>query len=263
MEAFLEHFSLNNIIRAAIITGIFILVLVFIKHIIKKYLAKKISYETNIVISKIIKFVWTTLLIISLADQFGFSSIFKTVLGTAGIVGIAIGFASKTSLENIISGLLLLSDNSFKINDIVLVDGIEGTILAIDSLSVKILTYDNKLVRILNTKILNSNVINLYPEDIRRQDFYFKISYNSDLNKVEEILKDIANKNQYSIKKYETYVYFYSFEDIGLKIKYGVWFKKGDITLLTNSITQQIKIRFMQENIEIPVQILNLEKATT
>lgn len=261
MEFLTQHFNLENIVKVSITILIFILVLMFLKHIIKKYFAKKISYETNLVISKIINFIWVTILVIILADQLGFSSIFKTILGTAGIVGIAVGFASKTSLENIISGLLLLSDNSLKINDIILVDGVEGTVLAIDSLSVKIMTYDNKLVRIPNIKILNSNVVNLYPELYRRQDFYFKVSYNADLNKIEQILKDIAEQNEYAVKTEETYVYFSSFEDIGLKVKYGVWFEKGNITLLTNSITQQIKARFAQEKIEIPVQLLNIEKA--
>lgn len=260
MDFLIDHFGLEKLIKAGITIFLFILALNFIKHVAKKYFAEKMSFETKIVVSKITKFIWFLMLTIVLADQMDFSSIFKTILGTAGIVGIAIGFASKTSLENIISGLLLLSDNSLKINDTVLVDGIEGTILAIDSLSVKIMTYDNKLVRIPNVKILNSNVINLYPEKHRRQDFYFKISYKANLSKVEDILRDIAKNNKYAIKSEETYVYFYSFEDMGLKIKYGVWFEKGNITLLTNSITEEIKNRFMQEKIEIPVQLLNIEK---
>lgn len=258
MEFIHQHFNFENLIRAAITIFLFVIFLTSINHILKKYFADKMSFETKIVLSKVTKFILFTMLIIVLADQLGFSSVFKTVLGTAGVVGIAVGFASKTSLENIISGLLLLSDKSLKINDIIRVDEIEGTLVAIDSLSIKIQTYDNKLVRIPNIKILNSNVINLYPQEERRKDFYFKVPYNSDIQKIEFLLKDIAEKNQFSIKKDETLFYVSSFEDIGIKIKYGVWFKKGDITPLTNSITQEIEKRFAKEKIELPTQLLNI-----
>lgn len=252
-----KHFTATSLIKVGITVAIFLIIMTIMKIMIRSYFKKSGTRQTQVILSKIVSFIGFSILFIIITNQLGFSSIFTTVLGTAGIAGVVIGFASKTSLENIISGFLLLSDKSFKIDDIINVDGEEGTVEAIDSLSVKIRTYDNKIVRIPNVKILNSNVTNLYPNNERRKDFYFVVAYNTDLLKVESILKDIAHKNLYSIKKDETYIYFNNFKDLGYEIKYGVWFRKGDITILTNTITQDINRVFSSENIEIPSPILN------
>lgn len=255
---FLEkHFTTEALFKVAIIVFIFLILMTLIKAIMRVYFKKRMSTQSYIILSKVLSFLGISILLISIISQLGFSSLFTTALGTAGIAGVAIGFASKTSLENIISGVLLLSDKSFKIDDIIYVDGVEGTVVSIDSLSVKIQTYDNQIVRVPNVKILNSDVTNLYPKTERRRDFYFKIAYTANLSKVETVLKEIAQRNPYAIKKEDTFIYFYSFEDIGLKVKYGVWFEKGNLTQLCNSITKDLLETFQAEGIEMPVLLLN------
>lgn len=252
------HFNTENLSKVAFSIIVFLILLSSIKWMMKKYLNPKISHQTRIILSKVVSVVSFTLLGIVITNQLGFSSMFTTVLGTAGIAGVAIGFASKTSLENIISGVLLLSDKSFKIDDMIIVNDVEGTVVSIDSLSVKIRTYDNKIVRVPNVKILNSDVTNLYPENERRRDFYFKLPYHVDVQKAIQILKKIADDCPYAIRKEETYIYFSEFDGIGYKIKYGVWFKKGDITNLSNAIAEGISKQFAIEGIEIPIPLLNL-----
>lgn len=264
MEQFIEflakHFSFEILIRVGITIFICSAVIISLKRVIKFYFGSKVSLQSQAIFSKIINFVGISVMLIVIINQLGFSSLFTTALGTAGVVGVALGFASKTSLENIISGVLLLSDKSFKIGDMIIVGDVEGTVQSIDSLSVKILTYDNKLVRVPNIKLLNSEVINLYPHNERRRDFYFKVSYQADVEKVTSLLKEIANKNPYAIKKDETYVYFYSYDNLGFQIKYGVWFEKGNITPISNTIAKDISETFKREGIEIPVPLLNLHK---
>lgn len=254
------HFGIDNLIRAGITVAVFLFLMFLAKRLIRNYFGKRISVQSKVIFTKIINFVGFLTMFIVIINQLGFTSIYTTALGSAGVVGVAFGFASKTSLENIISGVLLLSDKSFKIGDMIVVGNIEGTVQAIDSLSVKILTYDNKLVRVPNIKLLNSDVTNLYPENQRRCDFYFKVSYKTDVAKVIKLLKEIAQENQYAIRKDETYVYFRSFKDLGYEVKYGVWFEKGNITVLTNTITESISITFAREGIEIPTVLLGADK---
>ncbi len=254
-----EHFTETALVKVAI-TIIVCLVMVYVlKALLKVYLYDRVSHQSYMIFSKIIFFVGFTIMGIVITSQLGFESLFTTILGSAGIAGVAIGFASKTSLENLISGILLLSDKSFKVDDIIHIDNVEGTLESIDSLSIKIRTFDNQLVRVPNVKVLNSNVANLYPDKDRRKDISFKVSYDTDLSKVERLLRDIANNNPYIIRKEDTYVYFSSFENIGYKIKYGVWFPKGNITLVTNSIIKDISQVFENEGIKIPVTSINVE----
>lgn len=260
MDSLKNIISVQLFLKLALSIFICLLIIFILRRIVKKYVGKKISSQSRMILLKIISFIGFSVLVIVTIDQLGLKSLFKTMLGTAGIVGVAIGFASKTSLENIISGLLLLTDKSFKVGDIIVVGDKEGTVEAIDSLSVKIRTYNNQLVRIPNVKILNSDLTNLYPNNEKRKDFYFNVSYKSNLEKVKELLIKIAKNNPYAIKTDETFIYFYSFEDLGYKIKYGVWFKKGDITLLCNSIVEDMSKLFKEEGIEIPVPLLNKSK---
>lgn len=260
MEFLSEHFSPEILIKVGITIFICMATIVVLKRVINIYFGKKMSNQSKVIFGKIINFIGISVMLIVIINQLGFSSLFTTALGTAGVVGVALGFASKTSLENIISGVLLLSDKSFKIGDIIIVGDIEGAVQAIDSLSVKILTYDNKLVRVPNIKLLNSEVINLYPHNERRRDFYFKVSYQTDVQKVTSLLMEIANKNPYAIRKEETYVYFSSYDNLGFQIKYGVWFEKGNITPISNTIAKDISETFKREGIEIPVPLLNIDK---
>lgn len=259
MEFLSEHFSPEILIKVGITIFICVATIIALKRAVSIYFGRKLSNQSKMIFGKIINFIGISVMLIVIISQLGFSSLFTTALGTAGVVGVAIGFASKTSLENIISGVLLLSDKSFKIGDKILVGDVEGTVQAIDSLSVKMLTYDNKLVRVPNVKLLNSEVTNLYPHNERRRDFYFKVSYQTDVEKVTSLLKEVANNNPYAIRKDETYVYFRSYDNLGFQIKYGVWFEKGNITPLSNTISQDISEAFKKEGIEIPVPLLNID----
>ena len=80
-------------------------------------------------------------------------------LGAAGILTVALGFASQTSASNLISGLFLIGEGSFEIGDtisITLIRGntIEGEVISIDLLSVKLLTQDNIYVRLPNEQLI-------------------------------------------------------------------------------------------------------------
>lgn len=260
MEEFIQsHFNASALLKVGITIAVCLFSMFILKLVLNKYFAKKLTHQSSVIFSRIISVTTYTIMGIVITSQLGFSSLFTAFLGTAGIAGVAIGFASKTSLENIISGVLLMSDKSIKIDDIIKVDGVEGIIESIDSLSIKVRTFDNKIVRIPNVKFLNSNVENLYPNKERRKDFYFKVSYDTNLSKLEGILKEIASKNSHVIRKQDTYVYISSFENIGYKIKYGVWFIKGNAVIVTNSVTKDIAHYFETEGIEIPTFALTPE----
>ncbi len=87
-------------------------------------------------------------------------------LGAAGILTVALGFASQTSASNLISGLFLISEGSFEVGDtiqITLIRGntIEGEVISIDLLSVKLLTLDNVYIRLPNEQLIRAPVHNL------------------------------------------------------------------------------------------------------
>jgi hypothetical protein len=100
--------------------------------------------------------------------QLGFD--FTVLLGAAGIVTVAIGFASQTSASNLISGLFLVWRRRSGIGDIVTVDGVTGEVLSVDLLSTKLRTFDNLQVRIPNETMVKARITTLNRFPLRRVD---------------------------------------------------------------------------------------------
>jgi small-conductance mechanosensitive channel len=174
------------------------------------------------------------------------------LLGAAGIAGIAIGFASQTSISNIISGLFLISEKPFAVGDIIQVGSTKGAILSIDLLSVKLRTFDNHLIRLPNEMLIKSEVRNITRFPIRRLDIELGVAYKENVQKVREVLLDIANKEPLCLDEPEPDVRFQNFGDSALEFLYAIWCVREDYLKLKNNIMQQIKERFDEEDIEIP-----------
>lgn len=177
----------------------------------------------------------------------------RTILGAAGIVGIAIGFASQTSVSNIISGLFLLSEKPFAVGDLIRVGDKMGVILSIDLMSIKIRTMDNLFIRLPNEKVLNTEVVNITRFPIRRLDFTVRVTHKEDVARIRNLLAEIARETPHALREPEPLVLFQNFTELGMEFLLGVWFLKTDFVVLKNSLAQAIKERFDAEGVEIPV----------
>jgi small-conductance mechanosensitive channel len=174
------------------------------------------------------------------------------LLGTAGIVGIAVGFASQTSVSNIISGIFLIWEKPFAIGDVIKVGDTRGFVLSIDLLSVKLRTFDNIYIRIPNEALIKTELTNITRFPIRRLDINVSVAYKENIARVIQVLRDIAEKNPYCLDEPEPFIMFMNFGDFALEILFGVWFAKEQILNVRRTIMQQIKERFDAEGIEIP-----------
>jgi small-conductance mechanosensitive channel len=201
-------------------------------------------------IRKAIFYIGGTIILVTVLQTLGLK--LTALLGAAGIVGIAIGFASQTSVSNLISGLFLISEKPFAVGDVINVGDTTGIILSIDLLSVKIRTFDNRYIRIPNEKLLNSELTNITRFPIRRLDIRLGVAYKEDVKKVRRVLLDVAEKNPFCLDEPEPILIFTDFGSSALEFLFGVWFAKTDYISLKNSIMEEIKERFDREGIEIP-----------
>lgn len=125
------------------------------------------------------------------------------ILSTLGIGSIAIGFAFKDILQNLLAGLLLLINRPYRRGDQIVVNDFEGTVEHIESRATLIRTYDGRRVIIPNSDIYTTPVIVNSAYEKRRDDFVIGIGYGDDpaaavaifesaLLKVEGVLADPA-----------------------------------------------------------------------
>ena len=174
------------------------------------------------------------------------------LIGAAGILTVAIGFASQTSASNVISGLFLLGERPFAVGDLIKVGGTVGEVLSIDLLSVKLRTLDNLFVRIPNETLIKSEVTNIRHFPVRRVDLMVGVAYREDMRKVRNVLMEVADDNPLCLEEPAPLVLFQGYGDSALNHEFRVWAKTENFLDLRNSISVEIKEAFDEHDIEIP-----------
>jgi len=178
-----------------------------------------------------------------------------SILGAAGVMGVAIGFASQTSLSNLISGIFLISERSFKIGDYIRVEGEEGTVESINLLSVFLRRPDNALVRIPCESLIKTPVTNITGSPRRRIDLDVGVDYSSDLSKVKEVILDVIKQESELMDDPAPVVMFTGFGDSSLNLRIGAWCKTEVYHGLRYRFATALLERFAKEGINIPFPI--------
>ncbi len=240
----------GTILRILIILVVSLPLIRVAESFARRYGRKNLSEQSLMLLTKGTRYGLFTILAISLLHEMGFN--LTALIGAAGIAGVAIGFASQTSLSNLISGMFLIAEKPFQIGDVLQVGDNMGLVYSIDLLSVKLRTFDNRYIRIPNENLIKNQFINITKFPIRRFDIDIGVAYKENLDHVIRVLADIADRNPYCLDEPEPIILFKGFGNSSLDFMLGVWFEKADMIKLRNSIMTEIKRRFDEEGIEIP-----------
>lgn len=256
LKEFLSPERLLPFVRVIFLVLIGIPVVYLISKASRRYLTRRFSAQQGMITGKMIKYGGLVIIFIMVLRELGFE--LAPLLGAAGIVGIAIGFASQTSVSNVISGLFLIAEQPFVVGDVIRAGSTTGQVLSIDILSIKLRTFDNQFVRIPNETILKSEVVNITRFPIRRADLMVSVAYKEDLGQVKQILKEIARQHPLCLQEPEPLIIFEAFGASSIDLKFAVWATKEDWLKVKNEIQEEIKRRFDAEGIEIPFPHLSI-----
>jgi len=116
-------------------------------------------------------------------------------LASAGVIGIAVGFAAKDSLANLFSGIFIVADAPYKLGDYIVLDsGERGAVVSLGMRSTRLLTRDDIEITIPNAVIANAKIINESggPWEKERIRIPVGVAYGSDVDQICELLKEIA-----------------------------------------------------------------------
>lgn len=109
------------------------------------------------------------------------------VLGTAGVLGVALGFAFKSILENYLAGILMSIRQPFAARDHVVIDGNEGIVVSLTSRATILMTLDGNHLRLPNALVFGSVTLNYTRNPSRRFDFEVGIGVNEDLIRAQSL----------------------------------------------------------------------------
>ncbi len=177
-------------------------------------------------------------------------------LASAGIVGIAIGFAAKDTLANLFSGVFILADAPYQIGDYVVLDsGERGEVTQIGLRSTRLLTRDDVEVTIPNSIMGNTKVINESggPHKKFRIRLKVGVAYGSDIDQVRAVLMDVAQQDEGVCDNPEPRVRFRTFGASSLDFELLGWVDEPSLRgRILDSLNGAVYKRFRQEGIEIP-----------
>ncbi|MCB1689182.1 MAG: mechanosensitive ion channel family protein [Halioglobus sp.] len=177
-------------------------------------------------------------------------------LASAGIVGIAVGFAAKDTLANLFAGAFILADAPYKIGDYIVLENTQrGKVTNIGLRSTRILTRDDVEVTVPNSVIGNSSVINESggPHVKYRVRVPIGVAYGSDIDLVRKVLMDIAEANDQVCREPEHRVRFRNFGPSALEFELLCWIEDPELRgRAVDALNCAIYQKFIDNHIEIP-----------
>jgi MscS family membrane protein len=180
-------------------------------------------------------------------------------LASAGIVGIAVGFAAKDTLANLFAGLFILADRPYKMGDyLVLESGERGRVTHIGIRTTRLQTNDDVEVIIPNAEMANARIVN--ESGGRHEKFRIKavveVAYGTDIDLVRRVLTEVAQSTEFVIqddRSIRPRVRFMSFGASGLVWHVLVWVPDPRyLSRVLDRLNTNIYKRLMQEGLEIP-----------
>jgi len=178
----------------------------------------------------------------------------------AGVAGIAIGFAAKDTLSNLIAGVLLIIDRPFEIGDRIEVwsapsgSATWGDVIDIGLRATKIKTTDHIIIIIPNNEIMKRDIVNYTSISTKiRVRINVGVAYDADIEKAKDLIKDVAGEAAWISKEPPPKVVVRNFGESSVDLQLRVWIDNARKRMDTISyITDKVKAAFDKNGIEIP-----------
>ena len=175
-----------------------------------------------------------------------------SVIAVLGAAGLAVGLALQGSLSNLAAGVLLVMFRPFRAGEYADLGGVAGTVLNVQIFSTTMRTVDGKIVVIPNGKIIAGNIINFSREPVRRNEFIISVAYDSDIDKVKQILTGIIESDDRILKDREMTVRLNELGASSINFVVRVWSNSGDLQNVYWDVLERIKREFDAAGISFP-----------
>jgi small conductance mechanosensitive channel len=170
-------------------------------------------------------------LVVSL-DILGATALLSTILGAAGIVGLAIGFAVRDTVENFIASIMLSIRQPFRPNDTVEIEGDTGKVIRLTSRATILLSFDGNHIRIPNATVFKSRIVNFSRNDERRFVITLGVAYDTDLARAQDLALQTVASLPFVIAEPAPAVWIEDLGDSAVIIKVAGWIRQHESSYL-------------------------------
>lgn len=249
-----------------IIFFVVLILVIAIAKLIRRFLLKRLFPKHQVdegVARSIARIVNYLVLLIGFLIALNSAGINVSILFAGGAaIMVGIGFGLQNIANNFISGIIILIERPIKEGDFIEVAGKMGTVCSISARSTKIKTPSDIMIIVPNSFFIEKEVINRSYIEKTNIDISITVSHNEDIDKVKEILLNIARENEDVLKDFEASVSFPEINDLGVVMRLWVWIKDQDkYAGIRSKINYRILQEFKKHNIKFAVpQRVTIEK---
>lgn len=255
--------NLPNFILAVVVLILFIIFAKYSSKLVDKIFRKSSAQDSIRTVS--VKVFKVAIILLGLFLSLGIlnlNTVLTSILGAAGVVGLAVGFALQGTLHNTFAGVIISFIPKLQIGDWIETNDYSGFVVDINLRSVIIQSVDYNLVVIPNSKIVDSPFKNFSRTPRGRVILSCGVGYESDLPKVQEITEN-AIKAKFEQRPGESIQFFYT-EFGSSSINYIIRFwtdvtNQTDVYKAQHAAILAIKEAYNEQNINIPFPIRTLD----
>ncbi|PZX16557.1 small-conductance mechanosensitive channel [Palleronia aestuarii] len=156
-------------------------------------------------------------------DLLGAAALLGTILGAAGIVGLAIGFAVRDTVENFVASVMLSLRQPFRPNDLVEIEGDVGRVIRLTSRATILLSLDGNHIRIPNATVFKGRIVNYTQNPARRFVFDIGIDPDADLEATRLLAQDALKAQPFVLDNPEELVWIENITESGAILRVTGW----------------------------------------
>lgn len=172
-----------------------------------------------------------------------------TIIGAAGL---AIGLSLKDSLSNFAAGIVILVQRYFQVGDYIESGNDKGVVEEISIFSTRLHTYDNKVVIIPNSILVNGSMVNHTYKPERRVDTVFSIAYTDNIDRAREVVLEVVKNNEMILTEPSPVIEVMQLADSSVNLAVRTWCRTSDYWKVYYYMIENVKKAFDKEGITIP-----------
>ena len=169
-----------------------------------------------------------------------------------GVVGFIVGFALQDTLSNFAAGAMILAYRPFDTGDFISAAEVEGEVRKMNLVNTTIVTIDNRVLIIPNSKIWGGVIMNFTGQHLRRTDVIYSVSYGDDLDHVQRVLEELIASDQRFLTEPAPIVRVKQFSDSSIDFLVRAYAKTEEYWETLWALNKAVKQRFDAEGITIP-----------
>ncbi|WP_424432842.1 mechanosensitive ion channel domain-containing protein [Planktotalea sp.] len=187
-------------------------------------------------------------------DIMGATALLSTILGAAGIIGLAIGFAVKDTVENFIASIMLSIRQPFRPNDTIEIGGDTGKVIRLTSRATILLSFDGNHIRIPNATVFKSRIVNFSRNDERRFKFSLGLAPDTDFVDAQRIALEKLKELPFVLETPAPAVWIDEIGDSTISITLTGWIEqhKSSLVAARGESIRLVKLALEQADIQMP-----------